>query len=120
MVINLALLVALVPRFGMMGAAFAVVITYGAVSLALWAIAQRIYPIPYRLGRVGALLALLTGLYLVGVFAAPEPILLRVPFKLACLAAFPALLLLGRFFTPEELAKARALVAQWIPGRRPA
>lgn len=120
MVINVALLLALVPRFGMTGAAFAVVITYGAVSLALWAIAQRIYPIPYRLGRVGALLTLLTGLYLLGVSVAPEPLLLRIPFKLACLAAFPALLLLGRFFTPEELARARALVAQRIPGRRAA
>ncbi|MCC6642431.1 MAG: oligosaccharide flippase family protein [Deltaproteobacteria bacterium] len=120
MVINLALLLLLVPRFGMMGAAFAVVITYATVSLALWAIAQRIYPMPYRLGRVGALLGMLTGLYLLGIFLAPEPVWLRVPFKLGCLAAFPGLLLVGRFFTPDELAKARALALQWLPGRRPA
>lgn len=63
---------------------------------------------------------MLTGLYLLGIFLAPEPVWLRVPFKLGCLAAFPGLLLVGRFFTPDELAKARALALQWLPGRRPA
>jgi len=120
MILNLLLLAFLVPRFGMMGAAFAGVVTYGAVSIALWAIAQRIYPIPYRLGRIGALLGLLTALYLVGLYLSPSALALRLAFKLACLGAFPGLLIALGFFTPEELARVRALVADWIPGRSPA
>jgi O-antigen/teichoic acid export membrane protein len=114
-VLNLLLLRLLVPPFGMMGAAFAVAITYAIVSLGLWAIAQRIYPIPYRMSRIGGLLGLLTGLFLVGSVLAPSALLLRLALKSALLAAFPALLLVFRFFTPEELKKARALVAPWIP-----
>ena len=118
LLVNLLLLRLLVPPFGMMGAALAVVITYASVSLGLLAIAQRIYPIPYRMSRIGGLLGLLTVLFLLGNFLAPSAVLLRLAFKSAVLAAFPALLLVFRFFTPEEITKARALVAPWIPWSR--
>ena len=51
-VVNLALNVTLIPRFGMMGAAIATVAAYAtmAVGMAWWS--QRVYPVPYQWRRV--------------------------------------------------------------------
>lgn len=108
--LNLLLLYVLVPRFGMMGAAFAVLITYGTVSFLLYTIAQRVYPIPYRLGRVGLLVSFLAALFAVGHALQPDSLWLRLPWKLAVLAAFPLALVFGGFFTREEITRGLALV----------
>lgn len=105
---NVAMLAVLVPRHGMMGAAWATVLTYLGMSLALYAIAQRLHPIPYRLDRVAFELALVAGLYLAGRRLAPEDRLAAVALKLGLLAAFPAILVGVRFFRAGEVDRARA------------
>lgn len=51
--LNIALNVALIPVFGILGAALATLAAYGTSTGLLFIVAQRAYRIPYRLGVVG-------------------------------------------------------------------
>jgi O-antigen/teichoic acid export membrane protein len=46
---------ALTPRFGVQGAALATLAAYLVALVVTWVIAQRVYPLPYRGGRLAAL-----------------------------------------------------------------
>ena len=95
--INVALNLALIPEYGMMGAAIATVAAYAtmAVGMAWWS--QRIYPVPYQWRRVAtaavgaAALAALGRELGVGLAAA-----------VALILAYPFLLLLLGFTSAEE------------------
>jgi O-antigen/teichoic acid export membrane protein len=95
--VNVALNLALIPRYGMMGAAIATVAAYVtmAVGMAWWS--QRIYPVPYQWRRV--LTAGLSGVALVaGGKLAGGGILAALAFALA----YPFVLLPLRFYLPVE------------------
>lgn len=47
----------LIPSLGMMGAAWAAMLAYAAMALALFALGQRLYPIPYEYGRLARITA---------------------------------------------------------------
>ena len=115
-VLNLALVWLWIPRYGMMGAAFAMVTTFGAISLALAGMAQRLHPIPYRPRRIVAVLALMTALYGLGRLVSGASLFVQLPAKLACVSAFPLLLVAVGFFEPSELARARAFASRLISG----
>ena len=70
--VNLGLNLVLIPLFGPMGAAASTLIAYIVLALVAYLANQRIYPIPYEIGRF--LLALLSGviLYVVADGLAPS------------------------------------------------
>ena len=43
----------LVPRFGMMGAAWAATASYALLAVVATAFSRRVYPVPYEWGRLG-------------------------------------------------------------------
>lgn len=101
---NLGALLALVPRWGMLGAAWATAAAYAAMALAVFVQGRRAHPVSYEWRRI-AVVAVWTGaLYALGS---------RLPTgaRLLCVAAYPAGLALGRFLTPDELAEMRALLS---------
>jgi O-antigen/teichoic acid export membrane protein len=105
--INVALNLALIPRYGMMGAAIATVAAYAtmAVGMAWWS--QRIYPVPYQWRRVvtaaaGAAVLAAAGRELdVGLTAA-----------VALILAYPLVLLLLGFTSHEERRRLTRLVTR--------
>lgn len=70
--IVLALNYALIPRFGLMGAAYATLIAYGLRFLTVWAVAQRVHRLEYGWGHVATTYGLL---------ALPVAIRLAVPIE---------------------------------------
>jgi len=104
-VVNVALNIALIPTYGMIGAAIATVAAYGtmAVGMAWWS--QRIYPVPYQWRRVATAALAAVALAAVGAAANGGLVLALV----LTLAYPPALLALG-FTTSIERARLRALV----------
>ena len=56
--INVGLNLALIPRFGMVGAAVAAAVAYGCLALAHFLVGQRVYPTPYEPAKVLTMLAL--------------------------------------------------------------
>lgn len=51
-VVSVALNLALVPHYGMMGAAWAILVAFGAMALSLFLFTRRFYPVPYAWGSV--------------------------------------------------------------------
>lgn len=47
----------LVPEYGMMGAAWATVLSYGVMAVSLWLYSRQGFPVPYRVGSVSILMA---------------------------------------------------------------
>ena len=109
-VIDIALNFALVPSFGMIGAAIAGVAAYSSMFVLMSMHAQRVYPVPYQWRRIA--LAVGTAVALTAFGKA-----LHVPLAVAVLlaAAYPLILLPLGFYLPAErkrlLAAGRRLVA---------
>jgi len=109
-VIDIALNFALVPSFGMIGAAIAGAAAYSSMFVLMSVHAQRVYPVPYQWRRIA--LALGTAVALTAFGKA-----LHVPLAAAVglTAAYPLILLPLGFYLPAErrrlLAAGRRLVA---------
>jgi O-antigen/teichoic acid export membrane protein len=103
-VVALGLNTLLVPRFGMLGAAWATAAAYGAMTLTLLFVVQRFYHVPYAWGRVAVMVVLAGGLF--GAWQA-LPTLQVWWAEGLLLAAFGGGLLLFR------LVSAHSLVALW-------
>ncbi len=103
-VIFLAAGFVLVPAFGGYGAATSQIVAFGvAAATLLWVVQRSEHPM--RLDHWRLLRALAIGISCIGLglFAAPFAGDWRILADFAILAAFPALLLLGRAFPSEEL-----------------
>jgi O-antigen/teichoic acid export membrane protein len=98
--VNLALNLALIPKYGMMGAAVATVAAFSvmAAGIAWWS--QRIYPVPYQWRRV-----LTAGLAAVAVVIAGKLVEGGLPVAIALTLAYPLLLFpLGFYLASERRA----------------
>jgi O-antigen/teichoic acid export membrane protein len=115
-IVNLGLLAVLVPAYGMLGAAWATILTFAGLSGGLYLIAQRLHPIPYRLDRVALLLAIVSVLGLGGQRIQVESILLACAAKLGVLALFPLIVVAIGFFRHGEIERARALLRRAAGG----
>ena len=101
---------ALIPRFGVVGAAFGVLcgqVTFAASTA--W-LAQRSYPIPYEVGRLAK--AAITALVLVGLAFALRTGSPSINLIAAVLLAmsYPILLWMWRFLSPSEMASVHQAV----------
>lgn len=92
--VNLAANLLLVPRHGIMGAAWATVISYAVMAgFGAWA-SHRSYPVPFAWRRLVLLLGSGVAVTLVSRLA-PTALVAAIPVKLVLLAAYAALLLLA-------------------------
>ena len=103
--VNIGLNVALIPPYGMMGAAVSTLVSYVVMFLGMTLKAQRVYPVPYQWRRVGLAVGAAVGLTVLGKA-------LHVPLAgaLALSAVYPLILLPLGFYLPVELRRLRALV----------
>ena len=108
--VSIAANFALIPPFGMFGAAWAVFISYLVMAVMIYLRGRSFFPVPYEFGRLAGALAAAGVCAVPFLFFSPEGVpglLLR----LAALAAFPLLLWYTGLVLPEEkLAALRAKV----------
>ena len=110
--VNFALNVALIPRYGIMGAAVATVAAFTLMFLVMAWHAQRVYPVPYQWRRVATVVGVAVALTALGKGA-------DVPFWLAVLlAAVYPLVLVPLGFADAARAVRQAYVTAIRP-RRP-
>jgi O-antigen/teichoic acid export membrane protein len=93
---NVAANFALIPRLGMMGAAWATVLSYAVMAALGFTISRRLFPIPFEGRRWLGAAALATSLYGLS-WLAPASLGARVPFELALVAAYPVILAVTGF-----------------------
>lgn len=97
-VANLLLNLALVPLVGYLGAAVSTVVSYGLLAVTAGWVSQRAYPVPWQLGRGGLLLGIALGLAAAALLG-PD----HVGWRLACIAAYPVLVLGLRILPTDAL-----------------
>ena len=108
-VLNVGLNLALIPPFGMVGAAAATAAAYALLAALHYRVSQRLYPTPYEPGRVLIIVALASGLGVLGLFTlGPLPLALTV--KALAVAGFLVALRLTGVVEAHELARIRDLV----------
>jgi O-antigen/teichoic acid export membrane protein len=102
--VNVALNLALIPPFGRVGAATAMVSAYTLLFLAMAWRANRVFPVDYQWRRVATLAAAAVGLTVLGkALGAPLAV------ALALTAAYPLVLGLLGFYLPAERQRLRRL-----------
>jgi O-antigen/teichoic acid export membrane protein len=108
-----------IPRYGIVGAAWANGAGYAVQAVLGFLLSQRFYPITYEWGRLArvcaaAITACVAGRWLPAIHVGVDPRsgLVHVPDVLArgltVVAVFAALLVLSGFFRPDELARLRS------------
>jgi O-antigen/teichoic acid export membrane protein len=114
--LNIGLNFVLIPRFGMMGAAWATLIARALMLTSTLLVSQRIYPIPYEYGTMAKVLVIGCAVAAAGQLVPDTPFLLRVAIKLLLAAAFPGLLYVTGAIDPATLAAIRERLSRYLPG----
>jgi O-antigen/teichoic acid export membrane protein len=102
LLVNVALNVALVPPFGIVGAGLALVASYLVVVGLMYVFTQRLFPVPYEWSRLARVLLVSTALVVLGELLLPASGFAGLLARIAVWLAYPAPLLLSGFFTDEE------------------
>jgi len=110
-VISTSAYFALIPRFGMYGAAFALLLSQTVTTALMIYLAQRVYRIPYELGRLGKVMAVGVTTYAAMIVLVSGSTWRTVAIRLGLLALFPVGLLMLRFLRPHEISDIRKLIA---------
>jgi O-antigen/teichoic acid export membrane protein len=101
---NIGLNVVLIPRFGIMGAAYANGLAYATQAAIAYHFSQRFYPVPYESGRLARVLVAALAAYAAGqALPQMQPILGVLARGTTVVVTMAAGLWLGGFFRPEEL-----------------
>jgi O-antigen/teichoic acid export membrane protein len=103
-IVNIGLNVALIPRLGIIGAAYANGIAYATqAALAYW-FSQRFYPVQYEVGRLARVVSAAALAYLVArALPAMSPVAGVLVRGTTVIAVMGAALWVGGFLQPEEL-----------------
>jgi O-antigen/teichoic acid export membrane protein len=108
---NVLLNVLLIPRFGIGGAAWATLLTYGGVAVGHIGVAQRHYRVPAPYGRLAVLTVIATawaqGMMLAGDI---QPVWTSIVIRVAAVALFAALLVAAGIVSGRELRTALSTV----------
>jgi O-antigen/teichoic acid export membrane protein len=105
--INLLLNVILIPRFGMLGAAVATLISYMLLPIIEYPIVRRLYPIPYEWWRLTKLFATSVATYFIGLFLKTGQLWIDIAVGVALVWMWWLLLYWFGFFTKNEVYVAR-------------
>jgi O-antigen/teichoic acid export membrane protein len=100
--LNVGLNFALIPPYGMMGAAISTIAAYVAMFLGMMFNAQRVWPVPYQWRRVVTLSAVAVALLILG-----KAVSAPLPLAIALCLVYPVVLLPLRFYLPAELRRLR-------------
>jgi O-antigen/teichoic acid export membrane protein len=96
-----------IPRWGMMGAAWATLLGYFTMTLAIYVVVQRVYPVHYQFARVARIVFITAFLFWTWKWFGHS-----LPVRLLLLVAgFPLGLLATRFFTHAEQKRLRGFLA---------
>lgn len=104
---NLALNYLLIPQHGMMGAAWATIISYVALLVIEVLVNQRVWPIPLEYGRMGKLAIAWGIVYAASLLISSGNVWLDAALKAILLLAFPVALYWLGFFDEAELHSIR-------------
>jgi len=113
-VLNIFFNALLIPRWGMMGAAWATVFSYIAMCTAAYIIDHHFFPIQYERGRIVRVVLALASTFTVSRLVTPEHLLGQIAAGLSMMLLYPATLGVLGFYTEAELDKLKSFVNRRI------
>jgi len=102
LVTNIALNLALVPSLGIVGAGIALVASYIVVLALMYGFTQRLFPVPYEWARLARVVAVTSGIVVLGELLLPTEGFLGLLARTALWLTYPLALLATGFFTSGE------------------
>jgi O-antigen/teichoic acid export membrane protein len=111
-VIGVLLNLALIPPFGMIGAAVSMLLAYFVIFLGMTWKAQRVFHVHYQWRRLATAAGTAAGLTVVG-----KLIDGGLPLVIVLVAIYPIVLRFVGFYLPEERARIGAFSRRLLPGR---
>ena len=111
--LNIVLNLILIPRYGMMGAAISMLVSYFAMFLGITWKAQRVFRVDYQWRRVGLTVGTAAALTAIG-----KALDVGLAGVVALVLAYPILLALVGFYLPEERTRILAFGRRVLPGTR--
>ena len=112
---------ALIPAWGMMGAAWATLIGYSVMIVLTFYLAQRLYYVPYDYPRLAKIFVAAIAVYLISTWLSPDTLIPALLIKVTALVSYPIVLWLLGFFETAELSRMRDVVetlAHYVRGKR--
>jgi O-antigen/teichoic acid export membrane protein len=113
--VNVALLLLLVPSsgagLGIAGAGIALCGAYVGMIVVIYTLTRNLFRVGFQWRRLAQLAAILAGVAVSGELLLPSAGLAGLALRVLWLALIPTLLLVTRFFAPNEREQARAIVA---------
>ena len=106
---NVGLNLLLIPRFGMMGAAWATAFSFLLMAILSLSVSQKVYRLPYVFGRVAALGSIAIIVFSFSTLITVPSLILELSLKLLLFAAFPIVLYLLGLFSKGEVEQGKTL-----------
>lgn len=108
--VNIATNYLLIPLWGILGAALATLFSYAAMTVAVYVLGQRIYPVRYEWSRVAKILCASLAVFICHAVLEIEDVF----WNIGLVGAFVAIMYVLKFFNREEL---RFLASLWKRAR---
>lgn len=118
-VVNITLNFLLIPRYGMMGAAWATMIGFLVQLCVALMLSLREYHVPYHWGRLLSTIGIAIGIYLSSLELTLPSIALSIALKGVLLLVYPLSLLALGFFAREDLERGLAWAGSRLPAAGP-
>jgi O-antigen/teichoic acid export membrane protein len=97
----------LIPRYGAMGAAWATLMSFGAMAGLTYGFAQKAYHVPYRLPRLSLPILIGVAVYLLSTCLSVSSLWVTALLKAMCVPAFVAIIYVLGFFDKSETEQIR-------------
>ncbi len=104
-VVNVALNLLLIPRYGIPGAVWATVAAYATLASIMYRLTRRVYHVPYEFGRLGFVAGVTALPALLSLVWRPEPLMLDLLWRASLLALPVVVYLAGGFLNDDERAQ---------------
>lgn len=115
-VLNLGLNYILIRQYGMVGAAWATLLSFLIITAGTYWLSQRTLPLPFGIGRFGGTLLLGACLYAISRALQPETVWAGLALKGVLLCMFPALVWKANLLSPAEAGTVASLAARLVSG----
>jgi O-antigen/teichoic acid export membrane protein len=112
LILEITLMLILVPKIGMIGAAIAMAATYVLVFLARMVLGHRYYPVPIEWGRIMKLFSIAAIIFGISQTIQMDNIWVSIILRGMLALSFPICLWLARFFRPEESVRLNLIFHQ--------
>lgn len=107
--VNIGLNIIWIPKYGMMGAAYATLIAFAVLFVLVHVYAQFLYKIPYAYGKAAIILTMFGTTYIINSYLRLDGLLIPILVKLLILIGFVFSLLAFRVFTFKEVKRVREI-----------